>query len=144
MDYPEQGAKKSRSKSNKEALREFIGTHLAGNFLATRIKNKKFFGDRKSGPHALLACGWKNGLQELKEFLYGGKAPDWNGVLVRDPNDPIKRSKRINGLGKNLIFNIAISDRDATGKEAQNKGFADNAFFGFDDELMQAGEYSTV
>lgn len=79
-----------------------------------------------------MACGWKNGLRELTDFLYGGGEPDYNGILVENPKALVKRGKPIPGLGRNLIFCLAIGDRDGIGKEGQNKGVADGYFYGFD------------
>ncbi|KTC76828.1 hypothetical protein [Legionella brunensis] len=132
LDYAESGAAKERKKANKEALREFVGTRLAGIFSDKNQRQEITWIRGPSGPHALLACGWKNGLRELKEFLHGGGEPDYNGVLVEDLEAPVKRAKHVPGLGRNLIFGIAIGDRDGIGKEGQNKGFAGNAFYGFD------------
>ncbi|RUR05546.1 hypothetical protein [Legionella sp. km772] len=131
FDYAE--GQKERIKTNKEALREYVGTYLARMFSEQNQKQELFW--LKNGEkdcHALLACGWKNGLQDLTSFLVGGSEPDYKGILVENKEAVIKRSKYIPGLGKNLIFAIATSDRDAIGKEAQNKGFADGAFYGFD------------
>lgn len=131
FDYAE--GQKERIKTNKEALREYIGTYLARLFSEQNQKQELLWlknGDKDY--HALLACAWKNGLQELTPFLYGGGAPDYQGILVKDVNAPIKRAKYIPGLGKNLIFGLAIADRDGIGKNAQNKGCADGAFYGFD------------
>ncbi|MBI2786912.1 MAG: hypothetical protein HYX60_11685, partial [Legionella longbeachae] len=131
LDYAE--GQKNRIKANKEAIREFVGTCLAGIFSKQNQKQRiTWINNGKNEVHALLACGWKNGLQELTQFLHAGSEPDYNGVLVEDKYAPIKRSKNIPGLGKNLIFGIAIGDRDGIGKEAQNKGLADGAFYGFD------------
>ncbi|HHF7347105.1 TPA: hypothetical protein ACPSKE_000263 [Legionella feeleii] len=131
LDYAE--GQKKRIDANKEAIREFVGTRLAGIFSDQNQKQEiAWVNNGKKGAHALLACGWKNGLQELRQFLHGGDEPDYNGILVEDRDAPIKRSKNIPGLGKNLIFGIAIGDRDGMGKEAQNKGFAEGAFYGFD------------
>nr|HAT8714549.1 hypothetical protein [Legionella jordanis] len=132
MDYAESGARKDRKKVNVEALREFVGTRMAGIFSEQNQKQEIRWLKGPKGPHAILACGWKNDLRELKEFLHGGHAPDWNGVLVEDPKASLKRSKHIPGLAKNLIFGIAIGDRDGIGKEAQNKGYASKAYYGFD------------
>lgn len=139
LDYAE--GQKDRVTANKEAIREFVGTRLAGIFSVQNQKQEiTWVSNGKNGAHALLACGWKNGLQELTQFLHGGKEPDYNGVLVEDKNAPVKRSKNIPGLGKNLIFGIAIGDRDGMGKDAQNKGFADGEFYGFDYGKPYEGE----
>lgn len=139
LDYAE--GQKDRVTANKEAIREFVGTRLAGIFSAQNQKQEiAWVNNGKNGTHALLACGWKNGLQELTKFLHGGKEPDYNGVLVEDKDAPVKRSKNIPGLGKNLIFGIAIGDRDGMGKDAQNKGFADGGFYGFDYGKPYEGE----
>ncbi|MGM9452021.1 hypothetical protein ACTAZI_01675 [Legionella bozemanae] len=139
LDYAE--GQKDRIKANKEAIREFVGTRLAGIFSAQNQKQELIWVKNGSkGVHALLACGWKNGLRELTSFLYGGSEPDYNGVLVEDKQAAIKRSKYIPGLAKNLIFGIAIGDRDGMGKDAQNKGFADAAFYGFDYGKPYEGE----
>ncbi|MCE0722937.1 hypothetical protein [Legionella resiliens] len=139
LDYAE--GQKDRIKANKEAIREFVGTRLAGIFSAQNQKQELIWVKNGSkGVHALLACGWKNGLRELTSFLYGGSEPDYNGVLVEDKQASIKRSKYIAGLAKNLIFGIAIGDRDGMGKDAQNKGFADDAFYGFDYGKPYEGE----
>ncbi|KTD67017.1 hypothetical protein Lste_3223 [Legionella steelei] len=131
LDYAE--GQKNRIKANKEALREFVGTRLAGIFSAQNQKQEIVWVNNGEGDvHALLACGWKNGLQELTQFLHGGSEPDYNGVLVEDKKAFVKRSKYIRGLGKNLPFGIGIGDRDGMGKDAQNKGFADEAYYGFD------------
>ncbi|BCA95380.1 hypothetical protein TUM19329_17410 [Legionella antarctica] len=139
LDYAE--GQKDRIKTNKEALREFVGTRLAGIFSEKNQKQEiVWVSNSKNGVHALLACGWKNGLSELKKFLHGGTEPDYNGILVEEMDAPVKHSKRVPGLGKNLIFGIAIGDRDGIGKEAQNKGFADGAFYGFDYGKPYEGE----
>ena len=130
LDYADD--QKERLKANKEAIREFVGTRLAGIFSAQNQKQEITWVNGKEGAHALLACGWKNGLQELRQFLHAGSEPDYNGVLVEDKNALVKHSKRIPGLGKNLIFGIAVGDRDGMGKDAQNKGFAGGGFYGFD------------
>lgn len=131
LDYAE--GEKNRIKGNKEAIREFVGTRLAGVFSAQNQKQEIIWlNNGNKGVHAVLACGWKNGLQQLKDFLHGGNAPDYNGVLVEHKEASVKYSKFVPGLGMNLIFGIAIGDRDGMGKEAQNKGIADGAFYGFD------------
>lgn len=131
LDYAE--GQKERIKANKEAIREFVGTRLAGIFSEQNQKQEiAWVNNGKKGVHALLACGWKNGLQELTQFLHNGSEPDYNGILVEDKNAKVKFSKHIPGLGRNLIFGIAIGDRDGMGKDGQNKGFADGAFYGFD------------
>lgn len=131
LDYAE--GDKKRIDANKEAIREFVGTRLAGIFSEQNQRQEiAWVNNGTKGAHALLACGWKNGLQELRQFLHGGNEPDYNGVLVDDKTALIKRSKYIPGLAKNLIFGIAIGDRDGMGKDAQNKGFAGGAFYGFD------------
>ncbi|WP_058535127.1 hypothetical protein [Legionella saoudiensis] len=131
LDYAE--GQKERIKANKEAIREFVGTRLAGIFSEQNQKQElAWVNNKDGGAHALLACGWKNGLRELTEFLCNGKEPDYRGVLVENKDAPIKRSMLIPGLAKNLIFGVAIGDRDGIGKNAQNKGFADGAFYGFD------------
>lgn len=134
LDYAESGAKKNRESANTEALREFVGTRLAGIFSEKNQRQEILWVRGPKGPHALLACGWKNNLRELKDFLHGGHAPDWNGVLVEDPKAPVKYAKYISGLAQNLIFGIAIGDRDGIGKEGQNKGYDSEAesFYGFD------------
>ncbi|WED43185.1 hypothetical protein [Legionella cardiaca] len=132
LDYAQSGAAKKRTEANKEALREFSGTRLAGIFSHQNQRQEIVWVGGPSGPHAMLACGWKNGLVELTQFLHGGGSPDYNGVLVDDPKADIKRAKRVPGLGENLIFGLAIGDRDGIGKDAQNKGFASDAFYGFD------------
>lgn len=143
LDYADK--QKDRVKANKEAIREFVGTRLAGIFSADNQKQEiTWVRNGEKGSHALLACGWKNGLQELTQFLHGGGEPNYNGVLVEDKNAAVKRSKQIPGLGKNLIFGIAIGDRDGMGKEAQNKGFADGKFYGFDYGKPYEGEGVTV
>ncbi|CAM3050383.1 Uncharacterised protein [Legionella steigerwaltii] len=139
LDYAE--GQKDRIKANKEALREFVGTRFAGIFSAQNQRQEIVWVNNGKGEvHALLACGWKNGLQELTHFLHGGSAPDYNGVLVEDKSAAVKRSKYIYGLAKNLIFGIGIGDRDGMGKDAQNKGFADNAYYGFDYGKPYEGE----
>ncbi|RUR08591.1 hypothetical protein [Legionella sp. km772] len=131
LDYAD--GQKDRLKANKEAIREFVGTRLAGIFSMDNQKQEiAWVKNGEKGMHALLACGWKNGLQELTQFLHGGGEPDYNGVLVEDKSEKVKRSKIIPGLGRNLIFGIAIGDRDGMGKDAQNKGYADGKFYGFD------------
>lgn len=62
--------------------------------------------------HALLACAWKNGLQELTTFLHNGGEPDYNGILIDKKNVSLTHAKQIPGLAKNLIFGIAVGDRD--------------------------------
>ncbi len=109
LDYAEGG--KDRLKANKEALREYVGTCLARIFSAQNQKQEVSWVRGKNGFHAVLACGWKQGLQPLKGFLYGGSEPDYNGVLVDDINAPNKYSKYIPGLGKNLILGIAVNRR---------------------------------
>ncbi len=139
LDYAE--GQTNRIKANKEAIREFVGTRLASIFSAKNQKQEiAWVSNGKNGVHALLACGWKNGLQEFREFLHGGAEPDYNGILVDDTNAPVKHSKHVPGLGKNLIFGIAIGDRDGIGKEAQNKGLADESFYGFDYGKTYEGE----
>ncbi|MFJ1267616.1 hypothetical protein ACD661_03475 [Legionella lytica] len=131
LDYAE--GQKERVKANKEAIREFVGTRLAGIFSEQNQKQElAWVNNNEGGAHALLACGWKNGLRELTDFLCNGKEPDYRGVLVEDKDAPLKHSMLIPGLAKNLIFGVAIGDRDGIGKNAQNKGFADGAFYGFD------------
>jgi hypothetical protein len=131
LDYAE--GEKDRAKANKEALREFVGTRLARIFSAQNQKQEVVcVNNGKKGTHFVLACGWKPGLDKLKKYLHGGDAPDYNGVLVEDRKAKVKYSKKIPGLGKNLIFGVAIGDRDGMGKEAQNKGVADGQFYGFD------------
>lgn len=131
LDYAE--GQKERIKANKEAIREFVGTRLAGIFSEQNQRQElAWVNNKDSGAHALLACGWKNGLRELTDFLCNGKEPDYRGVLVEDKNAPLKQSMIIPGLAKNLIFGVAIGDRDGIGKNAQNKGFSDGAFYGFD------------
>ncbi|ASQ44897.1 hypothetical protein [Legionella clemsonensis] len=132
LDYAEKGAAKERVKANKEALREYVGTHLARIFSDKNQNQNIVWLKGPQGPHALLACGWKNGLRELTDFLYGGGEPDYNGILVENPKASIKHGKPIPGLGRNLIFCLAIGDRDGIGKDGQNKGFADGYFYGFD------------
>ncbi|OCH97800.1 hypothetical protein A8135_00820 [Legionella jamestowniensis] len=132
LDYAEKGAAKERVKANKEALREYVGTHLARIFSDKNQNQTIVWLKGPQGPHALLACGWKNGLRELTDFLYGGGEPDYNGILVENPKALVKRGKPIPGLGRNLIFCLAIGDRDGIGKEGQNKGVADGYFYGFD------------
>lgn len=139
LDYAE--GQKDRIKANKEALREFVGTRFAGIFSAQNQRQEIVWINKGKGEvHAVLACGWKNGLKELTHFLYGGSEPDYNGVLVEDKNAAVKYSKYILGLAKNLIFGIGVGDRDGIGKEAQNKGFADEAFYGFDYGKPYEGE----
>ncbi|MCW8400560.1 hypothetical protein OQJ26_17415 [Legionella sp. PATHC038] len=139
LDYAE--GQKDRIKANKEALREFVGTRFAGIFSAQNQRQEIVWINKGKGEvHAVLACGWKNGLQELTHFLYGGSEPDYNGVLVEDKDAAVKHSKYIFGLAKNLIFGIGVGDRDGIGKEAQNKGFADEAFYGFDYGKPYEGE----
>lgn len=139
LDYAE--GEKDRVKANKEAIREFVGTRLAGIFSAQNQKQEiAWVNNGKKGVHALLACGWKNGLQELRQFLHNGSEPDYNGVLVEDTHAPVLRSKLIPGLAKNLIFGVAIGDRDGMGKDAQNKGFAEGGFYGFDYGKPYEGE----
>ncbi|CAM4478888.1 MAG: hypothetical protein LEGION0403_FIIPPAGN_02452 [Legionella sp.] len=131
LDYAE--GQKERIKANKEAIREFVGTRLAGIFSEQNQKQElAWVNNKDGGAHALLACGWKNGLRELTDFLCNGKEPDYRGVLVENKDAPLKQSMLIPGLAKNLIFGVAIGDRDGIGKNAQNKGFADGAFYGFD------------
>ncbi|STY28574.1 Uncharacterised protein [Legionella wadsworthii] len=131
LDYAE--GQKNRIKANKEAIREFVGTRFAGIFSAQNQRQEiSWVTNAKGEVHALLACGWKNGLEELTKYLYAGSGPDYNGVLVEDKKASVKRSKYIPGLAKNLIFGVGIGDRDGMGKDAQNKGFADEAFYGFD------------
>ncbi|MDR3504022.1 MAG: hypothetical protein P4L79_15745 [Legionella sp.] len=131
LDYAE--GQKERVKANKEAIREFVGTRLAGIFSEQNQKQElAWVNNKDDGAHALLACGWKNGLRELTDFLCYGKEPDYRGVLVENKDAPLKHSMLIPGLAKNLIFGVAIGDRDGIGKNAQNKGFADGAFYGFD------------
>ncbi|CEK11940.1 hypothetical protein [Legionella hackeliae] len=132
LDYAESGAAKERVKANKEALREYVGTHLARIFSDKNQNQKIVWLKGPGGPHALLACGWKNGLRELTDFLHGGGEPDYNGILVEDPKAAVKHGKSLPGLGRNLIFCLAIGDRDGIGKDGQNKGFADGFFYGFD------------
>ncbi|VEG89943.1 hypothetical protein [Legionella spiritensis] len=132
LDYAGKGESKKRTDANNEAIREFVGTRLAGIFSSQNQKQDIAWVKGPTGPHALLACGWKNGLQELRTYLHGGQEPDYQGILVEDKKSLVKRSKMVPGLGKNLIFGIAIGDRDGIGKDAQNKGFAEGAFYGFD------------
>lgn len=138
LDYAEGG--KNRLDANKEALREYVGTYLARVFSEQNQKQEVAWVKGKKGFHAVLACGWKQGLQPLKGFLYGGSEPDYNGILVEDVNAPVKYSKHIRGAGKNLILGIGIGDRDGMGKEAQNKGLADGEFYGFDYGKTYEGE----
>jgi hypothetical protein len=132
LDYPAQGSAKSRKDANKEALREYIGTRLASIFSSKNQHLEISWVQGPTGPHALLACGWKNGLKELKKFLVEGDGPDYQGVLVADKNAQPQISMDVPGLGKNLIFCLAIGDRDGIGKNGQNKGLADGEFYGFD------------
>ncbi|KTD82895.1 hypothetical protein [Legionella waltersii] len=132
LDYPSQGAAKSRKDANKEALREYIGTRLANIFSAKNQHLEIRWVQGPTGPHALLACDWKNGLKELKKFLVGGDGPNYQGVLVADKNTQPQRAMDVPRLGRNLIFCIAIGDRDGIGKNGQNKGIADGEFYGFD------------
>ncbi|MFJ1267617.1 hypothetical protein ACD661_03480 [Legionella lytica] len=139
LDYAE--GQKERIKANKEAIREFVGTRLAGIFSAQNQRQElAWVNHRGTDAHALLACAWKNGLQELTSFLHNGGEPDYNGVLVDKKNVALTHSKQIPGLAKNLIFGIAVGDRDGIGKDAQNKGFADGAFYGFDYGKPYEGE----
>jgi hypothetical protein len=139
LDYAE--GQKERIKANKEAIREFVGTRLAGIFSAHNQRQELAWVNNKgTDAHALLACAWKNGLQELTSFLHNGGEPDYNGVLVDKKNVSLTHSKQIPGLAKNLIFGIAVGDRDGIGKDAQNKGFADGAFYGFDYGKPYEGE----
>ncbi|KTD05386.1 hypothetical protein [Fluoribacter gormanii] len=131
LDYAER--QKDRVKANKEAIREFVGTHFAGIFSEQNQKQEiAWVTNKEGGVHALLACGWKNDLKEFSEFLHGGSEPDYNGVLVEDKDAPVKESKEVPGLAKNLILGIELGDRDGMGKKAQNKGLADEEFYGFD------------
>ncbi|CEG56987.1 hypothetical protein [Legionella fallonii] len=138
LDYAE--GEKDRLKGNKEALREFVGTRFAGIFSSKNQNQEVAWVRGPKGFHAVLACGWKQGLVPLKNFLYGGNEPDYSGVLVDDKSAPNKYSKYIPGLGRNLILGVAIGDRDGMGKEAQNKGIADGAFYGFDYGKTYDGE----
>ncbi|WP_133135228.1 hypothetical protein [Legionella rowbothamii] len=139
LDYAE--GQKERTKANKEAIREFVGTRLAGIFSAHNQRQELAWVNNKgTDAHALLACAWKNGLQELTSFLHNGGEPDYNGILVDKKNVSLTHSKQIPGLAKNLIFGIAVGDRDGVGKDAQNKGFADGAFYGFDYGKPYEGE----
>jgi hypothetical protein len=80
FDYAE--GQKERIKTNKEALREFVGTRLAGIFSAQNQNQDMLWLKGRSGVHLLLACKWKNDLHELSEFLHGGSEPDYNGILI--------------------------------------------------------------
>ncbi|MDI9818039.1 MULTISPECIES: hypothetical protein [unclassified Legionella] len=130
LDYAE--GQKDRMKANKEAMREYVGTRLARIFSPHNQRQNLVWVRGDKGLHSMLACGWQNGLHVLKEFLHEGGEPDYNGILVEDKDALVKRAKVIPGLGKNLIFGIAVGDRDGMGKEAQNKGFANGQFYGFD------------
>lgn len=132
LDQAEKNDNKARIKTNKEALREFAGTKLARHFSMDNQKQKLVGVAGKTGTHFELSCGWKNGMRPFKKFLHGGKEPDYNGILVENQEALVKKSMVVPGLGKNLIFGIAIGDRDGIGKEAQNKGFAGGVFYGFD------------
>lgn len=123
---------RSRIEGNKAAIREYVGTRLAGIFSQKNQKQELVWLQHDKESYALLACSWKNNLQELKPFLHGGGGPDYCGIFVEDNHAAIKYSKYIPGLGPNLIFNLAIGDRDSIGKDGRNKGIADGAFYGYD------------
>ena len=111
-----------------------IGTKLANVFSQSnqqqdiRIAQERE-DDKK--PYFLLRCAWIQGLQTFTSMLEHS-SDHKHGTLARDTDSPTKESAKIKGLAENLIFCLAISDRDSVGKEGQNKGHVDNTYIGFD------------